>query len=143
MSSPETGSATSSQKERERSLLSPASSAGDRGVRALARLPSENELRRQWQRTVTGEYEFCHDKMAYNRTKGREAEVDGILTGKSLLDARLPLFPAKATHQQLLGLVHRPSFPDRPAPKVSRERKWLGDAMGWEGEWPESCWRWR
>ncbi|CAN0543955.1 unnamed protein product, partial [Ectocarpus sp. 8 AP-2014] len=79
------------------------------------------------------EYHFCRDKMAYNRTKGREAEVDGILTGTSPLDKRLPLFPAKATHQQLLGLVHRPTHPDKPAPAVPRERKWLGDNVGWEG----------
>lgn len=64
----------------------------------------------------------------------REAEVDGILTGTSPLDKRLPLFPAKATHQQLLGLVHRPTHPDKPAPAVPRERKWLGDNVGWEGE---------
>lgn len=64
----------------------------------------------------------------------REAEVDGILTGKSPLEKKLPLFPAKATHQQLLGLVHRPSHPDRPAPTVPRERKWLGNNVGWEGK---------
>ncbi|CAB1111660.1 unnamed protein product [Ectocarpus sp. CCAP 1310/34] len=79
------------------------------------------------------EYHFCRDKMAYYRAKGREAEVDGILTGTSPLDKRLPLFPAKATHQQLLGLVHRPTHPDKPAPAVPRERKWLGDNVGWEG----------
>lgn len=60
--------------------------------------------------------------------------MDGILTGTSPLDKRLPLFPAKATHQQLLGLVHRPTHPDKPAPAVPRERKWLGDNVGWEGE---------
>lgn len=64
----------------------------------------------------------------------REAEVDDILTGRSPLDNKLPLFPAKATHQQLLGLVQRPSHPDKPAPKVPKERKWLGDNVGWEGK---------
>lgn len=59
--------------------------------------------------------------------------MDGILTGKSPLEKNMPLFPAKATHQQLLGLVHRPSNPERPAPAVPRERKWLGDNVGWEG----------
>lgn len=63
----------------------------------------------------------------------REAEVDGILTGKSPLEKKLPLFPAKATHQQLLGLVQRPSHPDKPAPMVPRE-KWLGNNIGWEGK---------
>ncbi|CAM9827925.1 unnamed protein product [Scytosiphon promiscuus] len=80
-----------------------------------------------------GEYQFCRDKMAYNRIKGREAEVDAILTGTSPLEKKMPLFPAKATHQQLLGLVHRPSHPDKPAPAVPRERRWLGSNVGWEG----------
>lgn len=66
--------------------------------------------------------------------QSREAEVDGILTGKSPLAKKLPLFPAKATHQQLLGLVHQPSHPDQPAPTVPKERKWLGNNVGWEGE---------
>ncbi|CAM9283724.1 unnamed protein product [Hapterophycus canaliculatus] len=82
---------------------------------------------------VAREYLFCRDKMAYNRTKGREAEVDGILTGTSPLEKKMPLFPAKATHQQLLGLVHRPSHPEKPAPSVPRERRWLGSNVGWEG----------
>lgn len=88
---------------------------------------------------VANEFQFCRAKMAHNRIKGREAEVDGILTGKSPLlegNKKMPLFPARATHQQLLGLVRRPSHPDKPAPKAPEERKWLGDNIGWEGERP-------
>lgn len=88
----------------------------------------------QIRRRAAHEYDFCHRKMAHNRAKGHEARVDGILTGTSPLTANIPLFPAHATHQQLSGLVRRPSYPDRPAPVVPRERKWLGDSVGWEGE---------
>ena len=94
---------------------------------------ASDETQRRRQR-VAHEYEFCHAKMAYNRTKGREAEVDGILTGRSPVDKTMPLFPARATHQQLLGLTYRPINPNNPAPEVPRERKWLGDNVGWEGK---------
>lgn len=114
------------------------SSRWRRGKSQLSSRPSyrgtDGGVSTETQQCVAREYQFCHGKMAYNRTKGREAEVDGILTGTSPLKGKMPLFPARATHQQLLGLVQRPSYPHRPAPEVPRERKWLGNNFGWEGE---------
>lgn len=88
----------------------------------------------QGQRFSDKEYHFCRAKMEYNRVKGQKAEVDDILTGISPLDKNEPLFPARATHQQLLGMVNRPTNPDEPAPAIPRSLKWLGDNIGWEGE---------
>ncbi|CAM9348725.1 unnamed protein product [Laminaria digitata] len=108
--------------------------AAERGGVPASASSSDGAQQRRRQRRVTHEYDFCRAKMAYNRTKGREAEVDGILTGRSPVDKNMPLFPSRATHQQLLGLTYRPVNPNHPAPEVPRERKWLGDNVGWEGK---------
>lgn len=107
------------------------SSRPERALSSSSSSASSETRRRQ---RVTHEYDFCRAKMAYNRTKGNEAEVDGILTGRSPVDRKMPLFPSRATHQQLLSLTYRPVNPNHPAPEVPRGRKWLGDHVGWEGK---------
>ena len=119
----------------ERSLLTTGRSSRSGSTSRLASIKRcSRESREMRRRATQEEYSFCHGKMRYNRARGRGAEVNGIITGNAPLEVKMPLFPARATHQQLLGLVHRPSHPDKPAPEVPRERKWLGDSVGWEGE---------
>ncbi|CAM9200602.1 unnamed protein product [Ascophyllum nodosum] len=118
----------------ERSLLTTGRSSRSGSTSRLASIKRcSRESREMRRRATQEEYSFCHGKMRYNRARGRGAEVNGIITGNAPLEVKMPLFPARATHQQLLGLVHRPSHPDKPAPEVPRERKWLGDSVGWEG----------
>mmetsp|Transcript_3204 Transcript_3204/g.6721 ORF Transcript_3204/g.6721 Transcript_3204/m.6721 type:complete len:237 (+) Transcript_3204:84-794(+) len=69
-----------------------------------------------------------------NLEKSNQAEVNHIITGSGGNRDKYPLFPAKATHQQLLlidgKLTGTPA--DVPAPNPERKNKWLGEAVGWE-----------
>ena len=45
-----------------------------------------------------------------------------------------PIFPAKGTHNQLMGIDDKLKGRDanEPAPGVARRNVWLGDNLGWE-----------
>ncbi|CAM9696112.1 unnamed protein product, partial [Phaeothamnion confervicola] len=98
------------------------------------------------------EASIARSKMEYNRFRGRVAEVHSIITGVTATAAVMagtaaattavtpasarppPLFPAHATHQQLLGIMRvKPPDPEAPVPSVPRPRRWLGEHVGWEG----------
>lgn len=85
-------------------------------------------------RETCRENAFCKGHMEYNRRKAREAQVGAILTGQSPLDNKTPLYPSRATDQELLAMVRHPANADKAAPSVERPRKWLGDNVGWEGD---------
>lgn len=101
--------------------------------------PNASGLQREKQGMLKGEYELCRAVMEHNRLKGQRSEVDGILTGTSSLNPKAPLFPARATHRQLLGITRRSSLSDKRAPEVPRKLRWLGDNLGWEGERGMQC----
>ena len=99
-------------------------------------------------------------KRAYNMSKSNNAEVDRIISGQQSANdsQRFPLFPANATHQELLGIDGKlvGESAQVPAPVPDRRLKWLGDSVGWENNrnlpaereefrdgridlWPVSC----
>ena len=74
-------------------------------------------------------------KRSYNQSRATNAEVDKIISGQGFDRNRsYPLFPANATHQELLGIDGKlvGANPDIPAPVPKRNLRWLGDSLGWE-----------
>eukprot|EP01040_Poterioochromonas_malhamensis_P002152 gene2152-2293_t len=71
-------------------------------------------------------------KRLYNREIGRKAVVNQILSGSGPL-TKSPIFPQKASHEQILaitGTLHAPN-PFLIPPEVPRPKKWRGDGEGW------------
>eukprot|EP00520_Triparma_pacifica_P010386 CAMPEP_0118659946 /NCGR_PEP_ID=MMETSP0785-20121206/15392_1 /TAXON_ID=91992 /ORGANISM="Bolidomonas pacifica, Strain CCMP 1866" /LENGTH=226 /DNA_ID=CAMNT_0006553103 /DNA_START=45 /DNA_END=722 /DNA_ORIENTATION=- len=87
-------------------------------------------------RRTIDESQFNYNKRAYNLGRSSNAEVDKIITGqKSVNDKqKYPLFPANASHQELLGIDGKlvGESAQVPAPVPERKLKWLGESVGWE-----------
>ena len=69
-------------------------------------------------------------------SKSNNAEVDKIISGQQYANdtKKYPLFPANATHQELLGIDGNlvGESAQVPAPAPEKRLKWLGDSVGWE-----------
>ena len=83
---------------------------------------------------VKAESKWNQRKRAYNKEVGRVAVVNKILSGTAPLPSKLaPLFPVGASHLQILALTNSFAAPDarKPAPPLPKQRKWLGEGVGW------------
>jgi hypothetical protein len=80
-------------------------------------------------------------KREFNKSLATNAQVNNIINGTSHLPINertgrpeFPIFPAKGTHNQLMGidgkLKGRDAF--EPAPQIAKRNVWLGDNVGWE-----------
>ncbi|GMH47564.1 hypothetical protein TL16_g00093 [Triparma laevis f. inornata] len=84
-------------------------------------------------RTVdTAHWNQC--KRVYNLEKSNKAEVNQIICGEGKVRDKYPLFPAKATHNQLLAIDGKVSGEPAhiPAPEPKPQLRWLGESLGWE-----------
>lgn len=88
----------------------------------------------QMNKTTKSEQDFNFRRRVHNREMGRISEVDSIVVGRGSVGAKDPIFPQKATHNQILGMTGKLSAPsaNTQPPAVKRTKKWLGDGLGWE-----------
>jgi hypothetical protein len=97
-------------------------------------LPSNyQEFMTSMSKNISSEFSLNDRRRRYNKEMGRQAVVNDIISGKAK-ESKVYLFPHKATHTQILAMTGKLAMPsvDAPPPEVPRERRWLGDAIGFE-----------
>ncbi len=98
---------------------------------------SSNMKLQQYQQTMSEnirvERELNERKRLYNREVGRKAVVNAVLAGTAPMPKPM-LYPQKATHVQILAMTGNLKAPNANIvpPLVQRNKKWLGDGVGWE-----------
>lgn len=91
------------------------------------------EYQARMSENIRAEREINERKRLYNREVGRKAVVNTVLAGTAPMPKPM-LYPQKATHVQILAMTGNLKAPNPHLvpPVVQRNKKWLGDGVGWE-----------